>query len=149
MCGRFGAVKAEASDRIMIAGRGPHQHQRRSIVVCGSRRYELTSRLQNGHAQFARAVRSRMLKALLHHVQSEFRSLVIRVDVIPFDDSAGDNRKSRAEHKVTASRALHRVREQSQRSPVTSSGVIPVLSRSGPGPHWHSTPSPSFRCNNR
>jgi hypothetical protein len=117
MCGRFGAVKAEASDRIMIAGRGPHQHQRRSIVVCGSRRYELTSRLQNGHAQFARAVRSRMLKALLHPVQSEFRSLVIRVDVIPFDDSAGDNQKSRAEHKVTASRALHRVREQSQRQP--------------------------------
>ena len=37
-----------------------------------------------------------MLKALLHPVQSEFRSLVIRVDIIRFDDSAGDNQKSRA-----------------------------------------------------
>lgn len=129
MCGRFGAVKAEASDRIMIAGRGPHQHQRRSIVVCGSRRHELTSRLQNGHAQFARAVRSRMLKALLHPVQSEFRGLVIRVDVIPFDDSAGDNQKSRAEHKVTASRALHRVREQSQRQPGGLERRDPVIAK--------------------
>jgi hypothetical protein len=37
---------------------------------------------------------------------------VIRVAIICFDDSAGDNQKSRAGHKVTASRALHRVREQ-------------------------------------
>lgn len=85
--------------------------------MCGSRRYELPSRLQNGQAQFASVERSRILKALLHPVQSEFRSLVIRVDTICFDDSAGDNQKSRAGHKVTASRALHRVREQSQRQP--------------------------------
>ena len=63
--------------------------------MCGSRRYELPSRLQNGHAQFARAERGRMLKALLYPVQSKFRSLSVRVEVVRmnmnivrFDDSA-------------------------------------------------------------
>ena len=73
----------------------PNQRQRGQVVMCGNRRGELPSRLQNGDAQFARAERGRVLKALLHPVQPKFRRLVVRVEVVRmnmnivgFDDSA-------------------------------------------------------------